>query len=68
MSAFSGFALSAVAGQPLRPTPGPRVFLTSLFPIAVCTAASMYFGNISYLYLSVAFIQVLKVGRNWVQW
>eukprot|EP00198_Chlamydomonas_reinhardtii_P006690 XP_001696026.1 predicted protein [Chlamydomonas reinhardtii] len=60
MSAFSGFALSAVAGQPLRPTPGPRVFLTSLFPIAVCTAASMYFGNISYLYLSVAFIQVLK--------
>ncbi|KAG2439132.1 hypothetical protein HXX76_004499 [Chlamydomonas incerta] len=60
MSAFSGFALSAVARQPLRPTPGPRVFLTSLLPIAGCTAASMYFGNISYLYLSVAFIQILK--------
>ncbi|KAG2427911.1 hypothetical protein HYH02_014513 [Chlamydomonas schloesseri] len=60
MSALSGFALSAVARQPLRPTPPARVFATSLFPIAACTAASMYFGNISYLYLSVAFIQILK--------
>ncbi|KAG2498227.1 hypothetical protein HYH03_003977 [Edaphochlamys debaryana] len=59
-SAASGYVLSAVSGQRLRPLPGPRVFLTSLLPISACTAASMYFGNFAYLHLSLAFIQILK--------
>lgn len=32
-----------------------------LLPIAACTAGTLYFGNIAYLSLSVAFIQILKV-------
>ncbi|GIM08877.1 hypothetical protein Vretimale_12833 [Volvox reticuliferus] len=59
-SALSGFLLAAVSGQRLRPPPGLRVFLRVLLPIAACTACSMYFGNMTYLYLSVSFIQILK--------
>ncbi|GIL62444.1 hypothetical protein Vafri_16672 [Volvox africanus] len=60
VSAVSGFLLAAVSGQRLRPPPSPRVFLRVLLPIAACTASSMYFGNMTYLYLSVSFIQILK--------
>ncbi|GLC38079.1 hypothetical protein PLESTF_000313100 [Pleodorina starrii] len=59
-SAGSGFVLAAGAGQRLRRPPPLRVFARSLLPIAACTAGSMYFGNMAYLYLSVSFIQILK--------
>ncbi|KXZ47736.1 hypothetical protein GPECTOR_33g618 [Gonium pectorale] len=60
-SALFGVFLGRLSdGQRLRPVPPPRVWLRSLLPIAAATAASMYFGNLAYLYLSVSFIQILK--------
>lgn len=60
-SALSGLLMGALRLQPLRPPPGVRQFVTQLLPITAASAATMYFGNMSYLYLSVAFIQILKV-------
>ena len=34
---------------------------TRLLPIVLSSTATMFFGNASYLYLSVSFIQILKV-------
>ncbi len=44
----------------LGPRPSPRVFATRLLPVVAFTAGSLYFGNVAYLSLSVAFIQILK--------
>ncbi|GFR52179.1 hypothetical protein Agub_g14716 [Astrephomene gubernaculifera] len=61
-SALSGLLLARLAGpsQRLRPPPPARTFCRALLPIAGCTAATMYLGNLAYLHLSVAFIQILK--------
>ena len=33
---------------------------TTAFPIGFCTALTLYLGNLAYLYLSVAYVQILK--------
>ena len=38
-----------------------RLFLRAIVPIAVFYSLSLISGNLTYLYLSVAFIQMLKV-------
>ncbi|PNH09282.1 putative sugar phosphate/phosphate translocator [Tetrabaena socialis] len=59
-SALSGLLLAAVGAQPLRPLPPARVWARTLLPITAASAATMYFGNMAYLYLSVSFIQIIK--------
>ncbi len=53
--------MSAVGIMPLRPVPPADVFALKLVPIALSFAATLYSGNLAYLSLSVAFIQILKV-------
>lgn len=38
-----------------------RVYFRAIFPIGVFFSLSLICGNVTYLYLSVAFIQMLKV-------
>lgn len=40
-----------------------RVYLRAIVPIGVFFSMSLICGNLTYLYLSVAFIQMLKVGN-----
>lgn len=47
--------------MPLRRPPSPAFMATRLLPVAACAAGTLYFGNLPYLTLSVAFIQILKV-------
>ncbi len=42
----------------LRPCPSLRQWTLRLLPIVLSTSATMFYGNASYLTLSVAFIQV----------
>lgn len=46
----------------LGPAPSLRFMVTRLLPIVLSGAGALYFGNVAYLSLSVAFIQILKVG------
>lgn len=39
-----------------------RVYLRAIVPIGAFFSLSLMCGNMTYLYLSVAFIQMLKVG------
>lgn len=39
-----------------------RVYLRAIVPIGLFFSLSLICGNVAYLYLSVAFIQMLKVG------
>jgi hypothetical protein len=39
-----------------------RVYLRAIVPIGVFFSLSLMFSNMTYLYLSVAFIQMLKVN------
>lgn len=39
-----------------------RVYLRAIVPIGVFFSLSLICGNLTYLYLSVAFIQMLKVS------
>jgi len=39
-----------------------RVYLRAIVPIGFFYSLSLICGNLTYLYLSVAFIQMLKVG------
>lgn len=39
-----------------------RVYLRAIVPIGVFFSLSLICGNVTYLYLSVAFIQMLKVA------
>lgn len=39
-----------------------RVYLRAIVPIGLFFSLSLICGNVTYLYLSVAFIQMLKVG------
>jgi hypothetical protein len=59
-SAVGGWGLARLGVMSLRPTPSPREFLFKLSPIILNTAGTMFTGNVAYLYLSVAFIQILK--------
>lgn len=49
-----------------------RVYLRAIVPIGLFFSLSLICGNVTYLYLSVAFIQMLKVGlerkilRGWM--
>ena len=36
----------------------------AIVPIALCYAGTLWVGNAAYLYLSVSFIQMLKVGNG----
>lgn len=38
-----------------------RTYCTSILPIGVCFSLSLACGNMVYLYLTVSFIQMLKV-------
>jgi hypothetical protein len=40
------------------------VYMKAIFPIGFFFSLSLIFGNKAYLYLSVAFIQMLKVRRS----
>jgi len=59
-SALGGMALVSAGFLPLRPIPERRFLIFNLLPIVASSTATMFFGNNSYLYLSVAFIQILK--------
>lgn len=61
--AFSGFVATLLVHvfkvvQPVKMT--TSVYFTCVVPISAFFAASLWFGNAAYLYLSVAFIQMLK--------
>lgn len=42
----------------------PHVYVRAIVPIGVTFSLSLICGNLTYLYLSVAFIQMLKVSRH----
>lgn len=47
-----------------------RVYLRAIVPIGVFFSLSLICGNLTYMYLSVSFIQMLKVrfsGQNYSQ-
>jgi drug/metabolite transporter (DMT)-like permease len=48
--------------MPLRSPPAPRFLVFTIGPVVIACAATMFFGNAAYLYLSLAFIQVLKAA------
>ena len=39
-------------------------FRAKILPVGICSAVTMFTGNYAYIYLSVAFIQILKVGQG----
>ena len=41
-----------------------RIYLRAIVPIGIFFSLSLICGNVTYLYLSVAFIQMLKVGSR----
>ena len=59
--ACAGWLVAQLGWMKLGPRPSLRVFATRLLPVVAFTAGSLYFGNVAYLSLSVAFIQILKV-------
>ncbi|KAK9848406.1 hypothetical protein WJX84_008641 [Apatococcus fuscideae] len=60
-SAIAGLLAAKLGWMQLGPAPSLRFFLTRLMPVVACAAGSLYLGNLTYLSLSVAFIQILKV-------
>lgn len=48
----------------LGPAPSVHFFATRLLPIVLCAGGALYFGNVAYMSLSVAFIQILKVSTD----
>lgn len=44
-----------------------RVYLRAIVPIGAFFSLSLICGNLTYLYLSVAFIQMLKVCKSFLQ-
>jgi hypothetical protein len=45
-----------------------RVYMRAIVPIGVFFSLSLICGNVTYLYLSVAFIQMLKVRTSLACW
>ena len=44
-------------------------YVTRILPVGLFMALTLFCGNLVYLYLTVAFIQILKVGvRGWAGW
>ena len=41
-----------------------ETYVKAVVPIGACFAGTLWLGNAAYLYLSVSFIQMLKVGSN----
>ncbi len=39
-------------------------YATHVMPVGLSMALSLFFGNLSYLYLSMSFIQILKVSMS----
>lgn len=60
-SYLGGLALAKMGFMTCRPWPNAAFFLKRLLPIVILSAISLVSGNMAYLSLSVAFIQVLKV-------
>ena len=61
MCTFAGLLAAKLGWMQLGPAPSLRFFSTRLMPVVACAAGSLYLGNLAYLSLSVAFIQILKV-------
>lgn len=59
--AVAGWTSSRLGFVKLGPAPTPHFMATRLLPIVLSSAGALYFGNVAYLSLSVAFIQILKV-------
>ena len=45
-----------------KKTVTPRFYVLRILPVGLFMALTLHFGNLVYLYLTVAFIQMLKVG------
>lgn len=54
---------SLLDGRKRIPMTG-RVYLRAIVPIGVFFSLSLICGNLTYLYLSVAFIQMIKVRED----
>ncbi|GAX82237.1 hypothetical protein CEUSTIGMA_g9665.t1 [Chlamydomonas eustigma] len=59
-SFLGGLSLVGMGVLPLRPVPKLSFCVTRLLPIVLSSTATMFFGNTTYLYLSLSFIQILK--------
>lgn len=46
----------------LLPPPCAETYLRTIVPISALYAGTLWLGNAAYIYLSVSFIQMLKVG------
>ena len=58
---FAGGGCLVAAGLfPCRPVPAFQEWIRVLLPIISCSVATLWLGNLAYLFLSVTFIQVLK--------
>ncbi len=47
-----------------QPSNAPHSLCRNVVPIAALFSGTLWLGNAAYLYLSVAFIQMLKVSRS----
>ena len=45
-----------------HPTITPLFYCKNILPIGLFMALTLHFGNVVYLYLTMSFIQILKVG------
>lgn len=61
-SVLLALAASLLGLAPLRPPPSAEVAIKKLLPVAASFAASLFLGNVAYLGLSVAFINMLKAA------
>lgn len=50
----TGLLLARQGSMPLKAMPTFRFYVTRLLPLVACTAGTLFFGNICYLYLSVS--------------
>lgn len=58
----AGCFLAKAKFMPCRPPPPFSFHIKRILPLALLTACSLVFGNLAYLTLSVAFIQILKTA------
>ncbi|KAL4426658.1 hypothetical protein ABPG77_004714 [Micractinium sp. CCAP 211/92] len=65
-STLPAWLASVVGLAPLRPPPPLRTMLTRLLPVSLSFAASLFLGNVAYLGLSVAFINIMKAATPMV--
>ncbi|KAL4425525.1 hypothetical protein ABPG75_009541 [Micractinium tetrahymenae] len=65
-STLLAWLASLVGIAPLRPPPSLHIMLTRLLPVSLSFAASLFLGNVAYLGLSVAFINIMKAATPMV--